>query len=69
MKREINNHIENHLQLISNNLLDISKCVEKITSKIKQTLKKKRTIFFAGNGGSAADCEHLAAELIGKYKT
>ena len=68
MKREINNHIENHLQLISNNLLDISKCVEKITSKIKQTLKKKRTIFFAGNGGSAADCEHLAAELIGKYK-
>ena len=44
MKREINNHIENHLQLISNNLFDISKCVEKITSKIKQTLKKE--LFF-----------------------
>lgn len=39
MKREINNHIENHLQLISNNLFDISKYVEKITSETKQTLK------------------------------
>ena len=68
MKKKINSYIENHLQLISNNLFDISKCVEKITSEIKQTLKKKKTIFFAGNGGSAADCEHLAAELIGKYK-
>ena len=44
MKREINNHIENHLKLISNNLFDISICVEKITSEIKRTLKKE--LFF-----------------------
>ncbi len=25
-------------------------------------------IIFCGNGGSAADCQHLAAELVGRYK-
>jgi D-sedoheptulose 7-phosphate isomerase len=25
-------------------------------------------IFFCGNGGSAADAQHLAAELVGRYK-
>lgn len=32
------------------------------------TLIKGRTIFFCGNGGSAADSQHLAAELVCKYK-
>ena len=27
-----------------------------------------KKFFFAGNGGSAADCEHLAGELVGRYK-
>jgi D-sedoheptulose 7-phosphate isomerase len=29
-------------------------------------LRKGNKIFFAGNGGSAADAQHLAAELVGK---
>ena len=32
-------------------------------------LKDKKTIFWCGNGGSAAESSHLAAELIGKFKT
>jgi D-sedoheptulose 7-phosphate isomerase len=32
-------------------------------------LKNKKTIFWCGNGGSAAESSHLAAELIGKFKT
>ena len=30
-------------------------------------LKEKHKIFFCGNGGSAADAQHLAAELSGKF--
>jgi D-sedoheptulose 7-phosphate isomerase len=26
------------------------------------------TVFWMGNGGSAADCQHLAAELVGRYE-
>ena len=37
------------------------------TLSIIQALKKKKKIFFCGNGGSAADSMHLTAELIGHY--
>ena len=30
-------------------------------------LRAGRTLFFAGNGGSAADCQHLAAEFTGRF--
>ncbi|MBN2414414.1 SIS domain-containing protein [bacterium] len=26
-----------------------------------------RTVYLCGNGGSAADCQHIAAELVGRY--
>ncbi len=32
-----------------------------------RTLKKKGRILFCGNGGSAADAQHLSAELSGKF--
>ena len=30
-------------------------------------LRRGGTIFFAGNGGSAADAQHVAAELVGRF--
>lgn len=35
--------------------------------KISTVLKSGGRIFFCGNGGSAADAQHLAAELSGRY--
>ena len=32
------------------------------------SIKNGNTIIFCGNGGSAADSQHLAAELMGRYK-
>ena len=29
---------------------------------------KKQTLFLIGNGGSAADCQHIAAEFVNKFK-
>ena len=34
---------------------------------IIKALRNKKKIIFCGNGGSAADSQHLAAELVGKY--
>jgi len=34
---------------------------------ILKSLKKGKKIIFCGNGGSAADSQHLSAELVGKY--
>ena len=44
---------------------------EQIDAVIKifiSSLESGGTIFWCGNGGSASDCQHLAAELIGKFK-
>lgn len=41
--------------------------VAKIAAKIVEALSSERTIFFFGNGGSAADAQHLAAEFTGRY--
>ena len=35
---------------------------------ISLTLSKNGSLFLAGNGGSAADAQHIAAELVGRYK-
>jgi len=35
---------------------------------IAAALKSGRTVFAFGNGGSAADAQHFAAELVGRYE-
>jgi len=33
-----------------------------------EAIKRGKCIYFCGNGGSAADAQHMAAELVGRYK-
>lgn len=35
---------------------------------IVSTVKTGNTVFIAGNGGSAADAQHIAAEFVGRFK-
>jgi len=46
-------------------LTTVSKVVEVVTS----SLKNGGRIYFCGNGGSAADAQHLAAEFSGRFYT
>ena len=41
--------------------------VSKLTDIITEALKKGNRIYFCGNGGSAADAQHLAAEFSGRF--
>lgn len=52
-------------QIISNRVL-IEK-IELITHKIIECYKNKGKVLWCGNGGSAADAQHLAAELSGRF--
>jgi D-sedoheptulose 7-phosphate isomerase len=36
---------------------------------VTRALQKGRKVVFFGNGGSAADAQHIVAELVGKFKT
>lgn len=42
--------------------------IEEIASVFISSLKNKGKIIFIGNGGSAADAQHLSAELVGRFK-
>lgn len=41
--------------------------IEEVTGKIVTALKNGNRIYFCGNGGSAADAQHLAAEFTGRF--
>ncbi|NDE90556.1 MAG: SIS domain-containing protein [Alphaproteobacteria bacterium] len=48
-------------------LQDIADVVVDVGMQSSDTLKKGGHLFFCGNGGSAADAQHLAAELVGRF--
>lgn len=43
--------------------------VEKVVDVITRSLQATGRIYFCGNGGSAADAQHLAAEFSGRFYT
>jgi D-sedoheptulose 7-phosphate isomerase len=43
--------------------------IEKVVEVITQSLQNNGRIYFCGNGGSAADAQHLAAEFSGRFYT
>src|SRR5258708_34096599 len=46
-------------------LLDVAR---KIAAAIVTALRSGNKLLIVGNGGSAADAQHIAAEIIGRYK-
>lgn len=43
------------------------KTIEEITTRTVAALRNGNHIYFCGNGGSAADAQHLAAEFSGRF--
>lgn len=42
--------------------------LERIAQEIAQALLRGNKVLWCGNGGSAADSQHLAAELVGRFR-
>lgn len=47
---------------------DVRDCLEKAARICLDTINSDNKIMLCGNGGSAAQSQHIAAELVGKYK-
>lgn len=68
-----------HIKKIIQSSIDVKTAVKEnsyllstiisITEIMVAALKSDRRIYFCGNGGSAADAQHLAAELTGRFYT
>ena len=67
-KSIISSHIEEHKNVINSFDDEIINKIEQVSNILVNVLSNGNTIFWCGNGGSAGDSQHLAAELIGRYK-
>ena len=59
-------NLEEHRELFSR-LESVVPAVEAATARMVAALNEGRKIMFCGNGGSAADSQHLASEFTGRF--
>ena len=68
MREMIEAELNAHKETIEKIILLLKPDIEKACRLAVETIKQGKKILFFGNGGSAADAQHLAAELSGRYK-
>jgi len=67
MKSLIENEFSEHLK-VAKNMSTLTSQVEIAAQLCIDGLQNGGKILIFGNGGSAADAQHIAAELVGRYK-
>ena len=64
IRGQIQESIEVKRKLLTNNV----NTIKIIAKTIVNALKIDKRIYLMGNGGSAADAQHFAGEMVGRYK-
>ena len=69
MQKIIQARFEEHLE-VTNAVMqsDIMEQIERVATVVKTALANGKKVLFCGNGGSAADSQHLAAEFVGRFQ-
>jgi len=65
IRSQINESIKVKRSLLENN--DILGEVERISAEIVNAFRSGQKVLIAGNGGSAADAQHMTAEFVSKF--
>jgi D-sedoheptulose 7-phosphate isomerase len=69
MQSTIKNEFIEHLKVTNKAMSSTVESIEKAAKICIDCLKSGNKILLFGNGGSAADAQHIAAEIVGRYKT
>tara|TARA_B100000787_G_C16185907_1_gene294632 strand:- start:1268 stop:1834 length:567 start_codon:yes stop_codon:yes gene_type:complete len=69
MQSTIHEEFNKHIEVSKKTMVSIGKPIEIAAKICIDSLKNGNKILIFGNGGSAADAQHIAAELVGRYKT
>ena len=65
----IKNEFQQHKLVLEETIKSLAGEIESAGELIVSTIKAGNKILLFGNGGSAGDAQHIAAELTGRYKT
>lgn len=66
MSEIVRRGLQEHLELFQG-LCSLSPQIERAASLISEALRSGRKLMLCGNGGSAADSQHIAAEMTGRF--
>ena len=67
MSEYYKNILKDHINLFKD-FLDFEKSVNNIANIIHNSFINKGKLILCGNGGSAADSQHIAAEFVGRFE-
>lgn len=65
----IRESLTQHITVFEAILYSLSDSIAECGELILQTVREGKKILICGNGGSAADAQHIAAEFVGRYET
>jgi D-sedoheptulose 7-phosphate isomerase len=68
IRKQIIDAIETHKQMIAEMEQSSIDTIAKISEMITESLKHGGGVYICGNGGSAADAQHIAGELVGRFR-
>jgi len=68
LNKQIVDVIEAHKKLIARLQESGVETLVAAAEAIKKVINQNGTVYICGNGGSAADAQHIAAELIGRFE-
>ena len=69
MRSIIKNEFNEHIKTSKKSNDSLIESIEIAASLCIDSLRNGNKILLFGNGGSAADAQHIAAEIVGRYKT
>ncbi|HBG77387.1 MAG TPA: phosphoheptose isomerase [Phycisphaerales bacterium] len=67
MKQQIIETIKKHKKMVDTLEVAGVGTIESIAKTIIESIEAGGTLYLCGNGGSAADCQHIAGEFIGRF--
>jgi len=68
IRKQIIETIETHKKMTAELQESGIETVVSIAQAITTALKQNGTVYLCGNGGSAADAQHIAGELVGRFR-
>lgn len=68
MKHIIQSELNDHKETIQNVIDSLENKIQEACEMSLNTINSGNKIMLCGNGGSAADAQHIAAEFTGRYK-
>ena len=68
MLEMINTEMKSHAQVLQDVMDELQSYIYTASVMVTDALAQGNKILLCGNGGSAADAQHIATELTGRYK-